>query len=94
MNDKELYTKEELELFKAVENWEFEPMEKDELERQKKNWQRVAEKTIKKRMKKKHFNIRLFESDVNKIKAKALREGLPYQTFLASKIHKIATEEI
>ena len=90
MKDKELYTKEELELFKAVENLEFQPLPKKELKRQKELLQKVAENTIKQRTKKKHFNIRLFESDIDKIKATALRKGLPYQTYLASMIHKIA----
>lgn len=69
-------------------------MEKDQLEIHKKGWKQVAENTIKYRTKKKHFNIRLFESDINRIKAKALREGVPYQTYLASTIHKIATDKI
>jgi len=91
MENKELYTKEELELFKHIESQEFEPMGKRELKEQKKNWQTVAKNTIKKMTRKKPFNIRLFESDIDKLKAQALREGLPYQTYLASIIHQFAT---
>ena len=65
-------------------------MEKEELEIHKKGWKQVAENTIKHRTKKKHFTIRLFESDIDSIKAQALREGLPYQTYLASMIHSLA----
>jgi len=91
MEDKELYTEKELAFFKAIENQEFEPMEKKELAKQRKNWQIVAENTINKMKRKKRFNIRLFESDIDKLKAQALREGLPYQTYLASIIHQFAT---
>lgn len=39
-----------------------------------------------------NVNIRLSESDVLSIKSKALEEGIPYQTLLASIIHKYATK--
>jgi len=74
MEDKELYTEKELAFFKAIENQEFEPMEKKELKKQRKNWQIVAENTINKMKRKKRFNIRLFESDIDKLKAQALRK--------------------
>ena len=38
-----------------------------------------------------NINIRLSERDVYKLKAKAAEEGLPYQTFAASILHKSAT---
>ena len=91
MEDKKLYTKEEIELFKSIENQEFESMGKKELKEQKRNWQTVAENTIEKMTRKKPFNIRLFESDIDKIKALALSEGMPYQTFITSLLHKVAT---
>lgn len=37
-----------------------------------------------------NINIRLSERDVYKLKAKAAREGLPYQTLAASILHKSA----
>jgi predicted DNA binding CopG/RHH family protein len=37
-----------------------------------------------------NINIRLSERDVYKLKAKAAAEGLPYQTFAASILHKSA----
>lgn len=36
----------------------------------------------------KNINIRLSEYDLLKLKARALEEGLPYQTYLASLVHK------
>lgn len=36
----------------------------------------------------KNINIRLSEHDLLKLKARALEEGLPYQTYLASLVHK------
>jgi predicted DNA binding CopG/RHH family protein len=38
-----------------------------------------------------NINIRLSERDIYKLKAKAAEEGLPYQTFAASILHKSAT---
>lgn len=40
--------------------------------------------------KKKQINIRLLESDLEKLKAKALEEGVPYQTLINSVVHKYA----
>lgn len=36
----------------------------------------------------KNINIRLSEKDVQKLKAKAIEEGIPYQTLAASILHK------
>lgn len=36
----------------------------------------------------KNINIRLSEHDLLRIKAKALAEGIPYQTYVASLVHK------
>jgi len=38
-----------------------------------------------------NINIRLSERDVYKLKAKAAKEGLPYQTLAASILHKTAS---
>lgn len=37
------------------------------------------------------INIRLSTSDLNIIKRLAIQEGLPYQTYIASMLHKIAS---
>lgn len=38
--------------------------------------------------KKKPVNIRILESDLEKLKTKALVEGIPYQTLINSVLHK------
>ncbi len=38
--------------------------------------------------KKKQVNFRLLESDLEKLKTRALIEGIPYQTLLSSLVHK------
>ncbi len=44
------------------------------------------------RSKSKNINIRISDSDLNKIKERALKEGLPYQTLITGFIHKYVTE--
>ncbi len=39
-------------------------------------------------LKNKRINIRLSEKVVNELKAKSLEEGIPYQTLIASVLHK------
>lgn len=38
--------------------------------------------------KNKRINIRISESDMNRLKAKSLEEGIPYQTLVSSLIHR------
>jgi predicted DNA binding CopG/RHH family protein len=38
--------------------------------------------------KQKNINIRISEHDLLKLKSKALEEGIPYQTYIRSLIHK------
>ena len=40
------------------------------------------------------LNIRLLQSDIEKIKAKALHEGIPYQTLISSIVHKFANDRL
>lgn len=95
---KELYTKEELSFFDELENkidtWNYEPMETQKLEKKRKETKKIAENTIRKRTKKKTVNIRLYEDDLEKIKAISLEKWIPYQTLINSAIHKLATKEI
>jgi len=66
----------------------------DELEQEKAFFKQVDINTIEQKAKKKSLNIRLYEDDIEKIKAIALNEGLPYQTFLSSMIHKLAVGKL
>lgn len=93
MNDTQIYTKEELQLFKEIENKKYSAISEQEFQKKKDFFKKVATDTIAKKTKKKSLNIRLFEDDVLKIKAIALSEGMPYQTYIASMIHKIANNK-
>ncbi len=96
--DKNIYSQEELELFEALEseleNGKYQPMEKSALEEEREKAKQIAKKTIQKRTRKKSLNLRVYEDDIERIKAIALNQGLPYQTFLSSIIHKVATKQI
>ena len=96
--NKDIYSQEELELFKTLENdvdnGTYQPMSKGELEEEREITKKISKNTIEKRTRKKSLNLRLFEDDIEKIKAIALNQGLPYQTFLSSIIHKVATKQI
>jgi len=94
MKNNELYTEDELELFDQIEKGEYISLSKNEFEKEKALLMRAASNTIEKRKKKKSYNIRLFENDVEAIKALALKEGLSYQTFISSMVHKIATGQL
>lgn len=57
------------------------------LAREKKGIQAIAKYTLEKT---RNINIRLSERDVHRLKAKAMEEGIPYQTLAASLLHKYA----
>ena len=76
-------TKEEKEIVKSFENGEWVPV--SDLSRRKRELMQYARNTLKKD---KRLNIRISERDLVELQRKALREGLPYQTFVSSIIHK------
>lgn len=49
------------------------------------NYQSIAKNTIKKN---RRINIRMSGRDIEKIQIMALEEGIPYQTFISSILHK------
>ena len=53
--------------------------------------QKIAQNTLKKDMR---INIRMSSKDLNNIKAKAIEEGLPYQSFITSILHKYISGKI
>ena len=75
--------KEEKEILKAVEKGEFEsvPFVKSEIKR----LSQIAKNTF---AKTRSINIRVSERDLLRLKAKAMKEGLPYQTLISSILHK------
>lgn len=75
--------KEEKELLHSYENDEWTSVK--DFEKQKAEYQRYARNTS---AKNRRINIRLSERDLTNLKAKSLEEGMPYQTLVASIIHK------
>jgi predicted DNA binding CopG/RHH family protein len=75
--------KEEQEILEAYERGEYKsvPNVKKEIAR----YRSVAQNTLNRN---RNINIRLSERDLHKLKAKAQEEGLPYQTLIASLLHK------
>ena len=84
-------TNEDLDFIENIEKWNLKSIWADKLKQFKAEWKIIAKNTILKKTRKKALNIRLIEDDIVKIKAIALREGLPYQTYLASEIHKLVS---
>ncbi|OGW90473.1 MAG: hypothetical protein A3G33_00120 [Omnitrophica bacterium RIFCSPLOWO2_12_FULL_44_17] len=78
--------KEEKEILDAIENdqWELVRPEKAELD----HYAKIARNTFRKDQR---MNIRISKADLNRIKVKAAEEGIPYQTLVASIIHKYAS---
>ncbi|MGZ8915687.1 MAG: antitoxin [Methylobacter sp.] len=67
------------------------PASIDNVENEKKRYTQIARAQM---SKKKAISIRLLEDDIERIKAKSLSQGLPYQTLISSLIHQYATGKI
>lgn len=73
--------KEEKDLIESYEKGEWKPVKK----KNKKVYVKAARESISKN---KRINIRLTQKDYHDIQVRALEEGIPYQTLIASLIHK------
>ena len=75
--------RDEQEILDAIESgrWELIEPKRSELQR----YAQIAKNTLRKGQR---MNIRISSADFNRIKAKAAEEGIPYQTLVASIIHK------
>ena len=80
---KDRLNEEEQEILDSFERGEWVPVK--DLSKRKKELIRYARDTLKKD---KRLNIRISERDLNELQKKAVSEGLPYQTFVSSIIHK------
>jgi predicted DNA binding CopG/RHH family protein len=80
------YDEEELEILSALESGALKPVEglKDQI----KSHRAAAEATFKKDQR---LNIRISSRDLKNLQARALEEGVPYQTFAASLLHKFVS---
>lgn len=76
-------TKEEQEILDSFERGEWTPIKN--LSERRAEMMKLARNTLKKD---KRLNIRISERDLNELQRKALNEGLPYQTYVSSIIHK------
>lgn len=74
---------EEKALMESIENEEWRSVEN--IEQEKEKALKAARATLKKD---KRINLRLTEKDYYQIQIKAIEEGVPYQTLIASLVHK------
>ena len=88
---KQIETLEEIGIIEGVENGEYKSIADNEFMVMETSLGRAAVNTIEKLSKRKAINIRLLESDIEKLKAMALNEGMPYQTYISHMIHKLTT---
>jgi len=76
-------SKEEKEILNSFEKGEWVPV--TNFSERKKELMEYAQNTMKKD---KRLNIRISERDLLELQRKAVKEGLPYQTYVSSIIHK------
>ena len=82
MKRAEYVDKDEMKLAKSLETEEW---VSDLTKKEKKQYEEYARNSL---TKQKRINIRMTERDLKKIQAKAIEEGLPYQSLISMLIHK------
>jgi predicted DNA binding CopG/RHH family protein len=84
-----MYDKEELEIVDYIEeeNPKSVPNLSDKMDK-------IKSAVTVKYTKRKAINIKVLESDLEKLKSKALEEGMPYQILLNSVLHKYITGQL
>jgi len=85
---KDFDSKEEYELYLMAERGEYVPV--DNLNDRTKQLSQIARNTLKR----KPVTFRAYTRDIQKLKAMALRQGIPYQTLLTSVVHRYVTGEL
>jgi len=84
-----MYTKEELDVVNYIENENpLSVSDKDE------KIAMIKSAVSTKYNRRKAINIKVLESDLELLKAKALKEGMPYQTLINSVLHKFVTNQL
>ena len=78
--------KDEKELLDSVERGEWTTV--PDSEKESRRYQRYARATFRKD---KRINIRISEKDLLQLQRRAVKEGLPYQTFISSVLHKFVS---
>jgi len=77
-----------------VEQAEYEAVDYVAVEKQEKEIANFKATVLANVKQKKAINIRALESDIIKIKSKALSKGIPYQTLINSVIHQFANDKL
>ena len=81
-----LLDKEELQILEDFERGEFKRIPNFQAE--KKMLEDAARKSL---QKDKRINIRISSRDLERIQMRAAREGMPYQTYISSTLHKLVS---
>ena len=82
-------TSEEGELLRSYERGEWRPVK--DMPAEILRYKEMARKSLRKG---RRINIRLSERDVRGLQISALREGIPYQTLIASVLHKYVAGQL
>ena len=80
---------EELQILRDFEQGEFESIK--HFREEKRRLEEAARNTL---QKDKRINIRISARDLEKIQKRAIVEGMPYQTLIASTLHKFVTGQL
>ncbi len=80
--------KEEKDILNAFESGKLESVK--DASQEKESLQKYASNTLHKR---RNINIRISERDLQRIKALAAKQGLPYQTLISSVLHRISASK-
>jgi predicted DNA binding CopG/RHH family protein len=84
-----MYSEEELEIVEYIENKDSKSVaDKDD------KIAKIKSMVSKKYQQRKAINIKVLESDLELLKARALKEGMPYQTLINSVLHKYVTNQL
>lgn len=76
-------SEDDIKLLKSIESGEWTSVKN--LRQYKKHLHETAGKTM---LKDQRMNIRIAKRDLDRLKAKALEQGMPYQTLVSSILHK------
>ncbi len=83
------FDKDELQILQDFEHGEFESIRNFRQEKNK--LEEAAKSTL---QKDRRINIRISSRDLEKIQKRAAREGIPYQTYISSTLHKVVTGQL
>ncbi len=81
--------KDEKKILKDVNGGQYKSVK--ELKKMKLRYQQAAKSNLNKT---KNVNIRLSEMDLQKIRSRAIEDGIPYQTLMSSILHKYLNDKL